>query len=162
MLDLRLSPEYYRLNATVALQKEAGDEARRFLSEAEKLLRDETPTDRAGILLWKRQVNVLGRPNWDGTDGAEEVLAAVEKRFPPGTIEFSNALNWDVAAALCTDSSDALKRAEELLDKDFRYVIGFGHQASIATLLRIASVLPVRIRPEFVRTALYANAFRDD
>ena len=161
MLNLRPTSEYYRLYATLNLQESKDSEALRFLKEAERLLRGETPTDQPSILLWKRQTNILDKPNWDGTEGSEEVLSTVAMRFQPGTIEYSNALNWDVATALSTDSPNALQRAEQLLHEDFQYVIGYGHQITIASLLRTTLVLPRRIRPEFARIALYANAFRD-
>ena len=50
---------------------------------------------------------------------------------------------------------------QDLLERHSRHVLGFGHQATIATCLRIACVLPQPVRMQFVRTALYANGFRD-
>jgi len=113
------------------------------------------------LLATKRQANILDPPNWDGSTGSEEVFAVVSQRFRPGTIEFSNALNWNIATALSTDSGQALNCAQDLVERHSRHMLGFGHQATIATLLRVACVLPQPVRMQFVRTALYANGFRD-
>ncbi len=162
ILELRLNTEYYRQCATAALQDHADREARQNLTQAEKQSLDQNSEHLAEILLGtKRQANILDPPNWDGSTGSEEVFAVVSERFRPGTIEFSNALNWNIATALSTDGGQALNRAQDLVERHSRHVLGFGHQATIAALLRIACVLPQPVRMQFVRTALYANGFRD-
>lgn len=74
----------------------------------------------------------------------------------------SVASHWAVASALSTDSTTAHDEALTLLERNASLARAFGHQQTIALLLErtLALALPGPVRADWVRVALYQNAFR--
>jgi hypothetical protein len=105
-----------------------------------------------------RQMNLVGKVNWDG---ALALLDYMEKTLAPGEIHISMNVNWAAACGFSTDSPTANQAACELLDRHRAASVGFGHQATVAWLLGITPALPAKIRPDWVRHALYENTFKD-
>ncbi len=152
--------EYYRQLAVVAFEEGQDKDARHHFARArEAALRHGQEEGEAGLLMASaRQANLLAPVDWDK---AQEVLQVCSRRFPPGTLEFSINVNWTAACGLCTDSPHAQGLAAELIEQHSHLARRFGHQSTVASLLQIAPGLPPSIRADFVRFALYQNAFHN-
>lgn len=108
-----------------------------------------------------RQANVLPPGNWDGANGALELIAAMPRAAGEEALRFSNNVQWGVAAGFCTDDAHIHQDAYELLVKHQHAAEGFGQQGTVSGLFELAPKLPLSLRPSFVRFALYANALKD-
>ena len=159
----RLSPggEYFRQRGVVRFQSGQDDAARPCFEKAAIELahsrsygKDRMPHEVLNI--GQRQTNLLGTPDWDQ---AQELFDYMLKHLAPGEIHISMNLNWAAATAFATDSASAQRRAMELLDEHFTASEGYGHQRTIAKLLRMTVDLPSRLRSTWVRRSLYENAF---
>ncbi len=154
----RLGPEYYRQLATANFQDNDDGAARTYFKIAGQVMQERGFADAAEVFMAStRQESLLVPVNWDA---AQEMLTPVKQYFPPGSIELAIAVNWTAACGFSTDSPSANRQAQELLEKS-QNLSHFGHQATVATLLRCVPDLPQDLRREFVRFALYQNACRD-
>jgi hypothetical protein len=138
------------------------EEARRSFEKSmvwmEKLKEAGAPVDL--LMTGTRHINLIAPINWDG---ALEMLSAAEKVFGKDSLEYSMNVHWTAACGLATDSRTAHHRAFEIMKKNIPTAQRFGHQATIATLLSITPDLRLSDadRYEWVRHALYENAFRN-
>jgi hypothetical protein len=103
-------------------------------------------------------MNLLGDIDWDGS---LQLLDFMLKTLDPGDIQISMNVNWAAACGFSIDSPRANLSAIELLNRHRGASVGFGHQATVAWLLSLTPGLPKKIRPTWVRRALYENTFRD-
>jgi hypothetical protein len=159
-----LGGEYFRQRGVVAFQFRDDEEARRNFSLAMVVLADTVEYGRLKarhevLNIGTRQMNLLAPVD---VDGSFELLDYMQKTLPPADIHISMNVNWAVACAFSTDSPTAHQNGIRVLDQYRQASVGFGHQATVALLLGLTPALPEKIRPEWVRYALYQNTFRDD
>jgi len=160
-----LGGEYFRQRGAVAFQSgpEADDEACRNFASAMAILAETVEygrlKERYEVLnIGTRQMNLVGKVN---CEGALELVDYMVKTLPPGEIHISMNVNWAAACGFSTDSPRQNQAASELLGHYRDASVGFGHQATVAWLLGVTPALPPRIRPLWVRRALYENTFKD-
>jgi len=160
-----LGGEYFRQRGAVAFQsgRDADEEARRNFQLAMATLAETVEygrqKERYEVLnIGTRQMNLLGKVNWEG---AIELHDYMIKTLSSGEIQISMNINWAAACGFSTDSPQANLAASELLDRYREASAGFGHQATVSWLLSLSLALPRKIRPDWVRRALYENTFKD-
>jgi len=155
--------EYYRQRGTNLFQQNEDLMARDCFQKAAERLSEtqDYGRDRMQHEVWnigRRQIQALGTPDWDG---AQELFAHMREHLALGEIHISMNLNWMVAVAFSTDSNSAQTEAIELLDKYASASEGYGHQRTIARLLRMTPDLKPKDQKPWVRRALYENAFKN-
>ena len=160
-----LGGEYFRQQGAIAFQlgPDLDEKARGYFKRAARTL---AATVEHGLQkqlyevmnIGQRQMNLLGSVNWEAS---QELLAFMLNTLPSGEIQISMNVNWTAACGLSTDSPSANLSAMEFLGRHSEASVGFGHQATVAWLLRLTPDLPKEIRPLWVRRALYENTFRD-
>jgi hypothetical protein len=162
-IRLPLGGEYRRQRGAVAFQRGDDEIARKWFGEATNVFSETIeygrPKQRYEILtIGQRQTNLLGTVDWDGS---QELLEYMLKATPPGDIHVSMSINWTAACGFSINSPSANQRASELLEASKGASLGFGHQATVAWLLGLSPKIPASLRREWVRFALYFNAFRN-
>jgi hypothetical protein len=155
----RPGSEYYRQLATATLQENDDGAARKYFKIAGQVMGERGCADAAEVLMAStRQESLLTPVDWDA---AQEMCAAVRQRFSLGSIELAIGVNWTAACGFSTDSPSVNLQAQALIEGNCEHASHFGHQATVATLLRYVPALPQSLRRDFVRFALYQNAYRD-
>ena len=163
-LNKEMRPEYYGQMATVAEQEGNQDEAARtFYSQAEAALKcvADYGKFKEQHEIWdigRRRSNLLEPVNWDGS---QEMLQVALEKYPIGDIHRAINVNWTAACGFCTDSAKAHCRAIEILSEHPLLSDGFGREATVYRLLRLAENLPAKLRGQWARSVLYENALRD-
>jgi hypothetical protein len=162
-IRLPLGGEYHRQRGAVAFQCGEDEIARRWFGEATNVFSETIEYGRHKqryeiLTMGQRQTNLLGAVDWDGS---QELLEYMLQATPPGGIHTSMSINWTAACGFSIDSSSANQRASELLEMSKDASLGFGHQATVAWLLGLSPRIPASLRREWVRFALYFNAFRN-
>lgn len=155
--------DYMRQYGTMCFQRNEDDLARRYLTAAARRLsetqdygRERLPHEIKNI--GERQINALGHPNWEA---AQELFGYMVDHLRAGEIHISMNLNWMAATAFATDSRAAHMIAAEQLERYREASLGYGHQQTIATLLRMTIELEPRLRRSWARRILYENAFKN-
>ncbi len=153
--------DHHRQRGVSFLQQEKDAEARsEFVQATEAMKRlGEAPNEGYLALFGNRQLNLLNQ-NWDGKDGALELLTKVKRHYKSGSVEYSMIVNWTAACGLAVDSKPINVQALEILDKNQASTRIFAHQATVSQMLAITPNLPAKVRPLWIYRALYANAFR--
>ena len=97
-------------------------------------------------------------------DAARELSINAGATFGPKSLQASMTAHWAAVAGLMTDSSQEHEQALEVVERNLPVASQFGHQASIAKLLRAIPRLHLSDpqRQAWVRYSLYANAYRID
>jgi tetratricopeptide (TPR) repeat protein len=158
--DIRGSEQYRQLG-TAYFQLGADDQAKKSFEQATEAMKvkGEARNEAQLRMTGDRHLTLIGQPDLDTALG---ILAQVESDFPPGSLEHVMSLNWAAATGLSTDSPSGHQRAQELVDKSLTLSARFGHQATRARLLSLTPELGLaqRFRRDWIRRALYENAFR--
>ncbi|HLG56880.1 MAG TPA: hypothetical protein VI485_16195 [Vicinamibacterales bacterium] len=107
-----------------------------------------------------RHLNLLN----SNYDGAGELLLDAAAGYGSDSLQKSMCIHWDAAVALATDSPQLHQEAYNVITLNADLTRRFGHQATISYLLLRTDALgmPTSRRREWVRVALYSNAFRGD
>ena len=157
--------EYYRQRGVALFQAGADDDdvARVLVTAMEAMTRTgQTPHPIQLAMTGPRHLHLLRSPSVD-VEGAQELMAESRGVYRPDSLQVAMTTNWAAACALSTDSPTRHAEALEWLgheptDEDPR----FGHQATVASLLRLTPALGLSAtaRTAWVRYALYINAFR--
>lgn len=97
-------------------------------------------------------------------DAAGLLAREAEDQYGSGSLQRSMCVHWSAATALTTDSPTLHQSAYEALAQNAIVAAKFGHQATVGYLLRNTDAfrIPRRFRREWVRVALYSNAFRGE
>lgn len=154
-------PEFFRKRGVAYLQLSGSHEgeAKRAFGEAAR-----APSSGADPLEHKmmsqRHLNLLTVD----CDHAAELAQEAGDFYGQNALQRSMCVNWYAAAALVTDSKVQYRQALTALENNANLARAFGHQATVTYLLSKTNELPVplRFRREWVRLALYSNAFRTD
>ncbi len=164
-INLPLGGEYFRQCGAVAFQSGPvfDEQAGKYFTLAARTLADTVEYGRSKqpyeiLNIGQRQMNLLGAVDWDGS---QELLDFMLRTLKPGEISISMNVNWAAACGFSTDSGEANRSASDLLERHCDASFGFGHQATVAWLLSFSPALPQKLRPAWVRRALYENTFRD-
>jgi len=157
--------EYFRQRGVVAFEsgKDADSAALHSFSQAMTTLAETVEFGRAKqrfevLNIGTRQMNLLGQINWEG---AQELLEYMVTTLPSGDIHIPMNANWAAACGFSTDSPSANAAASDMLDRYRQSAVGFGHQATVMWLLSLSPALPLQLRADWVRRALYENTFKD-
>ena len=155
--------EFYRQRAVASFQEHRWDQScvdfERAASALAVTVEYGRGKERYEVLnIGQRQLNLLTPVNWEG---ALELLAYMESALSPGDIHRSMNLNWTVACGFATDDPKTHLQAQDLLEKQSALSDGFGHQATVSRLLSLTPALPPNLKADWVRHALYENAFRN-
>ena len=156
-----LAAEFHRQRGAMHFQNGDWTHARPEFHFAAELLAEVTEYGKSKQLhevlnIGERQMNLLPPVNWER---GLELLDYMESHLSPGDIHRSMNLHWTVACGFATDDPKAHIRAQELLEGGSGLSSGFGHQATIFRLLSLTPDLPLALRADWVRHALYENAF---
>jgi tetratricopeptide (TPR) repeat protein len=120
--------------------------------------KNEAENDAHVLMTSKRQLALLGRGDWDES---LEVLAAVRREYPAGSLQHVMMLNSAAASGLLTDSSSLEVAAMDMLTSNFPLARPYHHQLTRTALLSLTPSLPTEIRSTWIRRALYENAFKE-
>ena len=110
------------------------------------------------LMTGKRHLSLLGPPN---CDQAQEVLSAVERDYPAGSLQHVMALNSVVACGLLTGSPSLELHSQKLIAAVRPLALPFHHQWTRTELLALTPDLPPGIRSGWIRRALYENTSKD-
>jgi hypothetical protein len=164
-INLPLGAEYFRQRGAVVFQSGPlfDETARKYFKRAARKLSETVEYGHAKqpyevLNIGQRHMNLLGPVD---VDGSHQLLDFMLKTLSPGELPISMTLNWAAACGFSTDSPPANQSASELLERNHDASIGFGHQATVAWLLSLSPDLPLKLRPAWVRLALYENSFRN-
>lgn len=154
--------ENFRLRGIIRIQQQEDDAARREISNAYDLIKRDCqdlglPAPSGIPMLNVLQNSYFLAQDWESAVRQFEYLHSI---LPENHILIPMNLNWAIACAFRTGSSNAWQTAQRLLDRHRGAGIGYGHQATILRLLSITPYLPSRLHPAWVRRALFENAFR--
>ncbi len=156
-----VDPEHHKQLATVQFHGGAILEATKNYKLAGSLLASFNPSATKAEVkdIGQRHLNLIGRHlNWER---AFELMEFALENFPKDDIHKALNVNWAAAAGLMTDSSEANKKAIDLLYHLGHLSKGYQHPETVTELLLMAAELPQAIRPEWVRFSLHYNAFRN-
>jgi len=157
---LTLGAEFHRKRGVALLQisrpERDREAARMFRAATEAPHSVDTPLERR--MSGERHQNLLNQ----SFDDSAELLRDAVAHYGEGSLQHSMCLHWSAAIALATDSDDLNQYALDSLANARSVVSQFGHQATIHFLLSRTHGfgVPQRFRKEWVRLALYSNAFR--
>jgi hypothetical protein len=158
-----LRPEYFHQKATLALQTGRDDEAAvpllnaamTGLAEIEEYGK---PRQRHEVLdIGARQTNFI-RHEWFDAKGLLDYMAA---SYPPGDIHVAINALWALATGFSTDSETVHQAARDIWEAYAGVAEGYGRQVTTYLLLGLTPELPMPLRRDFARLALYQNAFRN-
>lgn len=150
--------EYNRQLGVAYLQSEGADElATKCFGKAVEAMQEQNEAQNNAQLLMtgQRQASLI-RKDWDK---AQVVLAAVEQAYPPESLQRTMALHWAAACGLVLDDGRENRAAQDMLEKHREISAQFGHQLTINALLAITLDLEAKLRPAWVRKALYSSVF---
>jgi hypothetical protein len=161
---LPIRPEYYHQLAVAAIQEGEGSavvepllkEAMRCLAELRESGQYRPQHEVLDIGL--RQINLI-RNNWYE---AQELLAYMVASYPPDDIHLSINVVTTAATGFLTDSQPIHQAATDLLERYRGIADGLWRQATAYYLLGFVPELPMGIRGQFARMALYQNMRRND
>jgi len=106
----------------------------------------------------KRHLALLGRLGWEQT---QEVVSAVVHDYPGGSLQHAMVVNSAAACGFLTGSPELILQSQELLEKNRVPAFMYRHQFTRTALLSLTPDLPAKVRPDWIRRALYENAFKD-
>jgi hypothetical protein len=158
-----LGSDYYRQRGVAFFQlgPKYDDEANASFAQSERQMRKlgEGESEAQALMTGTRQINLLGKPNWDG---ALRVMEMAENTFTSGSLETSMTRHWAAACGLLTGDGRIRQRGRELLAANQPTAARFGHQATVSKLLSLTPELGLSrgLEAIWVRKALYQNAFR--
>jgi hypothetical protein len=158
-----LGSDYYRQRGVAFFQlgPKHDDEAKASFAQSERQMRKlgEGESEAQALMTGTRQINLLGKPDWDG---ALRVMEMAENTFPSGSLETSMTRHWAAACGLLTGDGRIRQRGRELLVANQPTAVRFGHQATVSKLLSLTPELGLSrgLEAIWVRKALYQNAFR--
>lgn len=158
--DLRGS-EHYRQCGVALFQMGQDEPAEKAFDNAVTAMDSKAEAENTAHILMtgSRHVGLLGKLSFDRD---LEMLEQVEKDYFQSSLQHSMALNWAAACGLGVDSPAVELAASEMARHSVAVSGAFGHQATTAKLLALTPELGLdpRVRREWIRHALYSNAFR--
>jgi len=156
--NLQLGSDYYRQRGVVLLQAGLNAPAiRYFRKSGERMIElGEGSHPLSASITSHRYVSLLT----GSVDSAAELASLASDAFGASSMEASVSTNFAAASALSVDSHAAELSASELLARNRNTSAQFGHQATLTRLLTITPSLnlPLPIRRDWIRQALYINA----
>jgi len=158
-----LGSDYYRQRGVAFFQlgPQHDDEAKASFAQSECQMRKlgEGESEAQALMTGTRQINLLGKPEWDG---ALRVMEMAENTFTSDSLETSMTRHWAAACGLLTGDGRIRQRGRELLAANQPTAARFGHQATVSKLLSLTPELGLSrgLEAIWVRKALYQNAFR--
>lgn len=153
----RFGAEYLRQHAVAFLQLGEDREAVLGFQRSIRAMQDQGRSRADAALAGQMRLNLLAR----AVESQLEILDVVRQQFGTASLEAAMATNWAAACAFATDSRALRFQAADLLAKSTPQA-RFGHQATARALLQVTPELELNapMRGEWVRYALYFNAFR--
>lgn len=159
-----LNSEFYQQSGVALFQTRRDDDAAKdMFRRATETTPDTDVKNKAMTLRMAsdRFLNLMVKP-FPRFDDELILLNDARSAYGEDSLESVMCHHWAAACGLSTDSQAANLLALELIEKSSYKVGRFGHQATISKLLPIALELPRRLRPSWIRFALYQNAFRNN
>lgn len=159
-IGARLGSEPFRQRGVALFQLREDGRAGPYFERASEAMEkfDEAQRPEQLLMTGVRHTNLLGTPNFDS---AQQLVCTARRSFGEQSLEAAMALHWAAGCGLSTDSESAMRQALDLMEAAAQPAPQFGHQFTIRKLLAITPALglDVRLRPAWVRRALYENAF---
>jgi hypothetical protein len=153
--------EHYRQYGVALFQMGRDEQAKEAFHSAVTAMDAKAEAENIAHILMtgSRHVGLLGEPSFDRE---LEMLDQVEKDYSKSSLQHSMALNWTAACGLGIDSAAVKLTASEMARYSVAISGPFGHQATTAKLLALTPELGLdpRVSRDWIRHALYSNAFR--
>jgi hypothetical protein len=111
------------------------------------------------VMTCSRHIGLLGKLDFERESA---VLEQVAKYYSRSSLQYAMTLNWTAACGLGVDSPSIQLAACKLAQQSIAVSGAFGHQATVAQLLALTPELGLdfAVRRDWIRQALYFNAFR--